>query len=75
MNQFDAEVAALAKQQKLYRIGTVAQILDTPEGTIRDWVNRGVIRACKIPGSSNVYIRKRVVDELVRQATPVRRAQ
>ncbi len=76
MTQFDVEVAALAKQQKLYRPGTLAQILDTPEETIRGWIRTGTLKAFKVPGSTNVYIKREHVDELLERLKPViRRAQ
>lgn len=73
MSQFDVEVAALAKQQRLYRPGTVAQMLDTAEETIRGWMANGTLKSFKVPGSSNVYIKREDVDELIERLKPARR--
>jgi len=73
MNLTEVALAAQNAKQELYRIATLSRILDTPEQTIRNWIHGGRLPACKIGGC--LYVRAIDVDNLVRDAIPVRRAQ
>ncbi len=73
MTYLEALVESSAKRKELYRVNTLAQVLDTAPQTIRSWIRSGKLPAIKIGRS--LYIQRKDVDALVEQATPVRRAQ
>ena len=72
MNLLESLVATSAARKELYRISTLAQVLDTAPQTIRSWIHSGKLPAVKI--GRNLYIKRKDVDALVERATPARRA-
>lgn len=67
---------ARGRHPEFYRIRTVAFLMDVCTETVRNWIKTGRLKARRVgPKRHTVLIKREHVEELVRHAEPIRRAQ
>ena len=63
-------------EPECYRIRDVARLMSVCTETVRNWIKGGTLKAHRVgPKGTTVLIKRTDVEDLLRQAEPVRRAQ